>query len=191
MKRTLLLLTLAIGLLCGTAAESFAQNLPSPTVRSIPNGSLVTYDNLVWTLPTEFILVQYGPADDGSYVMYFENAGEDYVYLSVELLEDDWATLSRDDRWEELYFLLEDYADMVDEGEDPVVWGDGYSRTDDVLQAAGYYYYYPAQDENSKDDYMYIEYIAAGKYGIAAKAAAWDTKTRETMVRIIHSIKVN
>ena len=197
MKRTLLILTAAIGLFCfGSAIESSAQNDNHLTITNITSdhqvkGFLVTYDNLTWTLPEWYIPTEYGPTEDGEgYAIYIENDAEDYIYILIDPADEEWKKLSPEDKWAECFYALEDYADGIDEGEDPVVWGDSYSKTEDTIVAAGYYYYYPEKNAEEDDDLQYVEYVIAGQYAIAAKAAAWDQKTREEMVAILHSIQV-
>lgn len=197
MKRTLLLLTVVIGLLCfGSAIESSAQNDNHLTITNITNnhqvrGFMVTYDNLTWTLPEGYIPTQYGPAEDGdAYVIYIENDKEDYIHIIIELADEEWNHLSPEEKFAECYFALEDFADGIDEGNDPVIWGEGYSNMEDTIVAAGYYYYYPAKNAEEDDDLQYAEYVIAGKYALVTIAVAWDQETREEMVRILHSVKV-
>lgn len=191
MKRALLPLIAAIGLLCfGSVPSAFAQNNESITFTNIPNGHLLSYGSLTWTLSEAFLPVEYGPTDDNGYYLYLENDCLDYLYLFIEPATESLKKLPKEEKWDDCYLYLEFFADMVDEEDETVIWGEGLSIKEDRIVAAGYEYYYPAKNPEEKDEFMYFEYMVAGEYVIEAKAAAWDKKTRAEIIRILHSVKV-
>lgn len=183
MKRLLLLA--AIGFLCGSL-NSFAQH--TAKVQNVPGGTMVSYDNLSWSVPSDYFLSDFGPEGDETYCLTFENGFDDYISLYIYPLDDSWKNCPPKDNWDYLVVYLESYLDEVEEySTSPVVFELAYDKCETDIQAAGQEYRINGEEG---EEFFYVEYCLAGKYGILAESAAWEKEVRDALKAILHSIRI-
>lgn len=176
-----IILAAAISLFCGTL-NGFAQN--TAKVQNVPGGTMVTYDNLSWSIPSDFYLADSGPEGDHAYVLTIENFFEDYVSLYIYPVVDPSPDETPLDTWDLLVAYLEF---SLDDLEEDCIMGQAYDKCETVIQAAGQEY---SVKRGNVEEFFYVEYAIAGKYGIYAESAAWEKDVLDKMKTILHSINV-